>query len=253
MTPPGLTADQERALIDIVKLWHRDEIVLIGASALSFFFRMPEQTLDLDISVQISIKDYPGGLDELQEWQRHPEREHEWHAPNGVRIDVLPYSGGDEIVWPESGHRMSMVGHRLAFEQAIRFQVRETSIQVAPPEVVALMKVIAYLERPSERIKDLSHLSHLFEFYLDADDDRRFRSDLLDLDHEEQSAFLLGRTIGTICGPTEAEFMSAFVNKLRDCEHTRSLLLAAGPKAWMRRSDQMQIRLCAFERGYSTS
>jgi predicted nucleotidyltransferase len=246
-----------------MKLWGSDSFVLIGASALGCFIDMRwRQTKDLDLSVSISMDDYPAGLDRLQGWSRHPSREHEWTSPDGVRVDIVPCSErmleAGEVIWPESGFRMSLVGFRLAFEHAQQIRVDDLIVRVAPIPVVAVLKVIAYLDHPQLRDSDLEDLSHLLEGYLAEDEERRFSQEVIDhdLSSEQTSAFLLGMDISAIVDSLERQSVSSFLERVVDegsPEATQAHMMRLGPAPWREDPDLLLAAIQAFELGFGKS
>lgn len=254
------TSDQVQALRDLAALWGRDSIVLVGASALACSIDMNwRETRDLDVSVAISIDEYPGGLRDLPGWKPHPTLEHEWLSPKNVRIDVIP--GGEKhlndgfIVWPLSGFRMSLVGVRLAFSESLCVPVADDfEIPVASAPVIAILKMTAYLDRPADRAKDLGDIGHVLEHYVTPDDDRRYSDDVLDreLDFDDVGAFLLGRDVVAVAQEPERRVVRAFIDRARsggDQSATQARLLQQGPSNWGRDPHVMESRLKAFELG----
>jgi len=144
------TPGQVAALKKLRELWPDTPFVLVGASALGCFldFRW-RATNDIDISVSIELDELPAGLDRLPGWSPDTRAEHRWLAPENVKVDILPAGPNlrraGTLRWPRSGNEMSLLGQRLAFEQARDMQVaRDLSILVAPVPVVCLLKMVAY-------------------------------------------------------------------------------------------------------------
>ncbi len=260
MTPGRFSSDQVRALRDLDALWGPDSMVLVGATALACSIEMNwRETRDLDISVAMSIDDYPGGLSDLEGWAPHPRLEHEWVSPSGVRIDVIP--SADEhlragfITWPKSGFRMSLTGIGLAFRHARLVPVAsDFRVRGAPASVITILKMVAYLERPEERVKDLGDIGHVLEHYIAEDDDRRYGTDVLDheLDFEDAGAFLLGRDVGRVAGSAERDVVDAFIDRIRsetDDTAMQAMMIRLGPRSWRERPQALGSRLRAFELG----
>src|SRR6267142_4639694 len=127
-----------------------------------------------------------------------------WHS------DILPAGPNlrraGTLRWPRSGNEMSLLGQRLAFEQARDVQVAsDFSIRVAPVPVVCVLKMVAYQDRPQARARDLEDLAHIFDEYVPADDQRRYSDEVPEagIDFEVVSAFLLGRDIGALVNSEE--------------------------------------------------
>jgi len=234
-------------------------MAVIGASALAY--QLPSyrrETNDLDLVVAISVED-SGRLGELPGWQPLPRAgEQAWQSPEGVRIDIVPASRGllaqGVLRWPRSGMEMSLVGLRLAFEASRPLDVGEgLSVRLASIPAVAVLKVIAYLDRPEGRTKDLEDLGFLLEHHLD-DQDRRF--DLIGavpgLDYENTSAFALGLDAGQLVNPDERALVDRFIATAKaEDSRTRAQLLRLGPPPWRADEDCLPSRLLAFEQGFS--
>ena len=62
---------------------------------------------------------------------------------------------------------MSLVGMDLAFKYAAR---HAGGALVAPPPVVALLKMVAFADRPAERERDLVDIAHLLDAYVNEEE-----------------------------------------------------------------------------------
>jgi len=204
------TKDEVNALRMLRQVWAGEKIVLIGATALGCFFDMRwHQTYDLDLSISVSLE-YSSDLNRLVGWSRDSRIEQRWLAPGNVRIDIIPAASNlldkGEVVWPQSGFRMSLVGLRLAFEHGVALRpAADFEILVAPVPVIAVLKVISYQEKAQERTRDLADIAYILEEFLSPDDQRRFSDQAFEfgLNYEETSAFFLGKEIGSIANKTE--------------------------------------------------
>ena len=69
---------------------------------------------------------------------------------------------------------MSVVGFEHAFAEAVEKELApETVMKVAPLHVLALLKIVAYMDDPNGRSKDLEDLGRLMEQY-ELEGERRF-------------------------------------------------------------------------------
>ena len=130
-------------------------------------------------------------------------------------VDILPFGGiadpKGEIRWPPGEDSvMSVVGFEDAYQAAQQVRVRADpplDIRVASPVGLAIMKMIAWADRPNERKKDAQDLAHITEKYLDIGNYERLLEDHMDLvevedfDYARAGARLLGRDIATIGKP----------------------------------------------------
>ena len=259
MTPTYFSNEQIAAFRALLGLWRPDTVILIGASALGCHIDMRwRKTNDLDLSLSVSLDEYPAGLDRVAGWTRHPKKEHEWKSPDGVRVDIVP-SGKElleagELIWPESGFRMSLVGFRLVYERAERLRIADAlTIHVAPVSVVALLKMNAFLDRPTERDRDLEDLSYLLEGYLADDEERRYTPEIIDRDlsFEDTNAFLLGKDISAIAGNTERQVVSDFFARLQDDRDSMAArMLRKAPVQWREDPQLLTDRIRAFKQGF---
>jgi len=263
MTPIPFSNEQLDALRVLHRLWGKDRFALIGASAIACFMEMRwRPTYDLDLSLSVSMEEYPAGLDKLSGWARHPRLEHQWTAPGNVQIDIIPAGPklleAGEIRWPDSGLRMSLIGLRLAFEKSHSFRLAEDlEIQIAPISVVTVLKMIACRDKPNERTKDLQDLGFIIEGFLAEDDGRRFADEVfeLGLQYEETCAFFLGKEISSMVNEAEREKVASFISRVRDEADPNATLIRMvqmGPASWQRDPQILLSRLDAFERGLNS-
>jgi predicted nucleotidyltransferase len=74
---------------------------------------------------------------------------------------------------------MSLAGSDHVFTTAVEIRAAEgLRIRVAPPVVIALLKIIAYMEDPHQRAKDLQDIRFILARY-EAQSDRCFRTPCL--------------------------------------------------------------------------
>ncbi len=215
----GLADEQLETLRDLVGCWGIGGFVLIGARALSCFVPLTwSQTEDLDVSVMVSMEEYPAGLDDLPGWRTDGAITQRWYSRSGVRVDVLPSGrdgrAEDAFQWPGEDRTFSRVGLRLASDFAIEVGFDdELSVHVAPVSVVCVLKMIAYLDRPQERSRDLLDIAHLLADYPDLE--RRFELEGVyerGLDYDQAGPFTLGQEIQALgLSATEHDSVDRFL------------------------------------------
>ena len=254
------TADQVGALHTLHRVWSIEKFALIGASAIRCHLRdRSRATQDIDLVLGVSLARYPGGLDSESGWHRHPKREHRWVAPGDVLVDVIP-AGADEgaltvLTWPESGFEMNLAGLRLALNQAVPIEVAPgLIIPVVPLEVIALLKMVSFLDRPHERDRDLEDVALILDEFIGSADDRRYNDEILELalSYEEISPFLLGKKLASIVNQREAEAVGRFIDLVKgvgDSTVAQARMLFAAPPGWHRKPEELLLRIGAFERG----
>jgi predicted nucleotidyltransferase len=219
------------------------------------------QTQNLDLSLAASLEEYPARLDTLPGWSRDPGFEYRWLAPFGVKVDVIP-AGSEllkpgELTWPRSGQRMSLLGFRLAFERAVSVRIRaDLTVRVAPVPVVVVLKMVAYMDRPGERLRDLEDIGYVFEGFVGPDAKERYSDAVFDrgLTYEEVSPFLLGQEISAIVNAAEREAVERYLGAVeneRDPRGTQAQMARLGPASWHRDPEQLLRRLKAFKQGFA--
>jgi predicted nucleotidyltransferase len=84
-----------------------------------------------------------------------------------------------EILWPEDGKIMNMLGFDDAFRTAHQFRTRmNLTLRIASLSSLVLLKVIAWNDRPSERPQDINTIT---KNYLNAGQFDRFYDEHSDL------------------------------------------------------------------------
>jgi predicted nucleotidyltransferase len=196
------------------------DVAIIGAAALLCFVDIGRFTRDIDLVVALDLEDFTAFAGELRTrgWTQESRREHRWHGPRDSIIDLLPAGPGlrraKRIVWPESELEMSLVGFEHVFTRSLPFSFAEgIHYRVAPPPVIALLKIIAFMDDQNGRKKDLLDLTELFRRYETASD-RIFSDDVFAAELEEidyANAFLLGMDVGAIAADEEVGILGAFL------------------------------------------
>jgi predicted nucleotidyltransferase len=254
-----LTKEQVEALRTLHRIWEKQKIVVIGATALGFFIDMRwRKTHDLDLSISVSLNKYQSDLARIPGWSQDPKQEQQWSAPGGIRIDIIPASSSllkqGEFVWPKSGFKISLAGMRLAFDYGVPVKLADDlEILVAPVSVIVVLKMIAFQEKRLERIRDLVDIVHSIEEFLPADDPRRYSDEIFDLQlsYEETGAFCLGKEIGSIVNEKELKKVLSFTAMARDdndpiATKTRMVQESA---AWRHNPQLLMKSLDAFDIG----
>lgn len=254
----SLTDPQVKALCQLQRLKLKPEPVLIGASALALQMDFRHrQTNDLDVSLSVDIEDLPSSFAMPAGWTADPRVEHRWKTPAGVTVDVLPIGPrarkSGALRWPKSGNLMKTTGFRLVFNHAHVVSAGGLRIRVAPVQVVALLKMAAYLEVPEERSRDLEDLALIFEDY-PMDDARRFAPEVVKagLSYTQSGPFLLGSDLASIINALERAEVEAFVTKALaedDPQATLAKLIRAGPSAWREHPKEVRLLLLALRQG----
>jgi predicted nucleotidyltransferase len=191
--------------------------VIIGASALGYYYEMTwRQTFDLDLTVAVNAHELEVTLALQSTWRRDQRLKQRWISPLGVLVDLIPASAeliaAGVLDWGD-GYEMSVCGLDLAHAHAERKQESGGLIvNVAPPAVITVLKMVAYLDRPDARRKDLDDIAWLLHSYLDEDSDRRWEEGAAySHDFDAVSAYLLGFDIGRVLSPAHSIMVERFM------------------------------------------
>ena len=203
-----LTNEHRTALASLRAIWPSQRIVIIGAGALRAQKRLPRFTADIDVALAVDLTEYPGKLQVSTEWTLDPKLPQRWVHQNGVPIDIIP--AGDallvqgHVTWPND-HRLNLEGFSALFSAALPFADPHLRIEMATVPLVVLLKMVAWLDRPADRARDLYDLAFLLTDYLDEHDDADFDR-ILDaiqhghVEHSAANAFVLGQDVARCDG-----------------------------------------------------
>jgi len=112
---------------------------------------------------------------------------------------------------------MSLAGFEHVFAQAVEVHLPEgLTIRVAPPIVTALLKIIAWVDDPYRRAKDLQDIRIVLRRY-EQESDRLFSDAVFDADlpdFEFANAFLLGLDMRALATGGDARFVEQFLGRL---------------------------------------
>jgi len=210
--------------------------------------------------VALDLEDFTAFAGELRTrgWTQEARREHRWRGPSGSLIDLLPASPGlrkaKRIIWPDSELVMSLVGFEHVFTRAVPFSFAEgVTYRVAPPPVIALLKIIVFTDDQHGRKKDLLDLTESFRRYDEASDrifsDEVFAAELEDIDYA--NALLLGMDVGPIATDEEVGILSAFLQSQSISDE--ELLDLDREDIQQREALRFQKQLRAFRKGIEQS
>lgn len=202
------------------------DVVVIGAVAYRAWVRDEHRaTDDVDVVVALDLPDLPQLTNPLlgRGWRQDQRREHRWFSPNGARVDLLPVGGqarrDRRIVWPLGESTMSLVGFDHVFNDAVEQDLAPgLKGKVVPLVVVALIKMVSYLDERWVRRKDLEDVAAIMNVYEEAGE-RRFSDGVIDaaVDYAEAGAYLLGRDLGRLCAePDERDAVERFLRVISE-------------------------------------
>jgi len=227
VNPGELSEPQLETLRDLAACWGTGRFVLIGAQALGCFLELDwRETQDIDVTVMTSVSEYPAGLEALPGWARDSTIRQRWNSRSGVRVDVLP-TGADghatgDLEWPGEDRALSRLGMRLAVDHAVEVPMAfDLSVMVASLPTLCILKMIAFLDRPHERQRDLVDLARVLAIY-PRETARRFEHEevfRLGLDYDQSGAFVLGCEIRSLgLNADEERSVAEFLALIEDDE-----------------------------------
>lgn len=179
-------------------------VVVIGAVAISHHLRLGRETGDVDLAIVAEEPVVTAILTET-DWERDERVKQRWrHEESGSVVDVLPATprilldghvrlDGDDRV-------MSMIGFDLALAHTatVALDPGPHSVEVATLPALAMLKMVAWLDRPYDRIKDLGDLARILDDSLGDWDERRWSEPFEAFADEDQSAFFAGCQLASI-------------------------------------------------------
>jgi predicted nucleotidyltransferase len=190
--------------------------VVVGAAALGRFFDMRwRETGDVDFLISVAATEVEGALEELG-FKRDARNPLRWHPRTGVPVDVLAVTpevlARRKLVLDAGDREMNLTGLELAFAHSIDVAVGESTVKVAIPAIITLLKMIAWLDRPYERQKDLVDIARVLDAYLEDDDGRHWSSSTLasGVDYADHGALVLGQELAALANDDHLAFLDAF-------------------------------------------
>ena len=220
----------------------RRKFVLIGAT-------VPQIVLDFRDSPGLGSRETRDfdAVAEVQDWEdfaRLRERllqegfwsgrvAHELWLNDEVRIDLIPFGPGlvkeDKLSWPYGDSIMTACGLEEALECARDQEIAPNlRLPVVTIPGLVLTKVVAYMDRPEERARDLTDILYCFDQYeKTVGQSRRFdhagtEVDGTEVAFEEAGAFLLGLEVAALAKPNSLLLVHSFLGKISD-EYARPI------------------------------
>lgn len=207
-------------------------VVVIGAAALGHHIPLARTTADVDLVIVADAAETNALLGSLG-WKRDQQHRQRWRDGLANIVDALPATAevieSGEIALDGRERVMSTVGFDLVLDHSspVAIPASDARVDVASLATIAVLKMVAWLDRPHERRKDLSDLGAIFHAALDEWDDRRWEPPLADLEHELQSASFIGREVARIARAHHRTKLEEFFEKI-DEEAWSSAIGAGG-------------------------
>ncbi len=199
---------------------------VVGATARDLIFeyvydaKITRATEDIDFAVAVrSWAEYEKlkkALIETENFKNDKKNEQRIWWTGGrdeMKIDLVPYGGLEspkgEIAFPPDGDfQMSTIGFAEAFENSLLLELTDDfTIRVASLAGLAMLKFVAYNDRPQQRKRDVQDIWFIAQNYLKAENEERlFDEDTSDADllldenfnYETCGARLLGRDVALV-------------------------------------------------------
>ncbi|MGA3092771.1 MAG: nucleotidyl transferase AbiEii/AbiGii toxin family protein [Terriglobales bacterium] len=202
------------------------DLVIIGAIAYQVHFPGElRHTGDIDFAVALDLNEFAELERRLQAdgWIRFVNREHRWRSAQGTIMDLLPAGPmlreAKQLTWPVSQFTMSLVGFEHVFmdAQPVEFSP-DLTLKVISPTTLMLLKIVAFVDDPQRRVKDLDDIRGLLTLY-EGNSERLFSDVVLDAalaDFGLAPAFLLGIDLKALCSPEEAAIVNAFLAAMNE-------------------------------------
>lgn len=219
------------------------KFVLIGATVPQILLEFRQESMatsratrDLDALVEAHGWEDFGRIRErlLKEGFDEGQTMNELRLNNEVQIDLIPYGPGlvekDRLAWPAKDSVMSTIGIEEAFESAREEEIAPgLAVPVVPAPGLVLLKIVAYLDRPENRARDLVDIVYYFEQYDSTPgQSRRFnvcsgvQVEDEEVTFEEAGAFLLGTEVARHAKPKSMEVVHRFLGGITD-EYARPI------------------------------
>lgn len=238
--------------------------VLIGATVpqIVLDFRKSlgsRETRDVDFVAEVASWEDFDRIREclLQEGFREGRVAHELWLDE-VRIDLIPFGPSliqnDMLSWPYGDSVMTACGFDEALECARDEEIAgDLKLPVVTIPGLVLTKVIAYMDRPEERARDLIDIFYCFEHYETAPgQSRRFDHagtgvEDRPLTYEEAGAFLLGIEVADLAKPKSLDIVRRFLDIIRD-EFARPISQILTEEKRLVESDERRSEIYRFFR-----
>jgi len=202
------------------------ELVIIGAIAYQIHFPAESRhTRDIDFAVALDLDKF-AELDRrllADGWVRFANREHRWRSAPGTILDLIPAGPRlrktKQVTWPISQFTMSLVGFDHVFASAQPVELApDLKLRVISSTALMLLKIVAFMDDPQRRVKDLDDIRGLLVQY-EADSERIFSDLVIDAalqDYALAPALLLGLDLRALCADDEAQIVYAFLDAMNE-------------------------------------
>ena len=201
------------ALIDGVMIEHQTPYYLIGATAVSLKLmqeghKPSRGTKDIDFAIMVSsLASYDAIKDDLikKGFNKTGDEMTLYHPDFNTAIDLMPFGEVEEKDKKQFTQRkidLVVLGYRETLEHTEKIKIdKQLIVDIPPLPAIAMLKLIAWDDRPEIRKDDLDDIYLIITTFFDIATDEIFEQhpDLLEMEPFDQhriAARLLGRKIG---------------------------------------------------------
>jgi Uncharacterized protein conserved in bacteria len=226
-------AKEKQALTDLVNIVTALELpmILVGAGARLLIFDQKfgegRGTKDWDVAISIeSWEAYEKLRDNLMGGDfarfKTTKTAHKFiHIETNIEVDIVPFGEigepNQEIVWPDSGKPMNVLGFPEALFHATTVSIDDLEIKVIDTPAFIVLKVFAWGDRGERTNKDLEDIEFILSRYEDED---RVYTELVDelaggvIDFLDANIYLLGQDINRILQEKTRVELNLLLDKL---------------------------------------
>lgn len=226
-----------RALLSDIHLVASEQdirLLLVGATArdliLSHYGEQSDRaTNDVDFGIQVEtwkqVESLKAGLQHTGRFSTDQSQPQRLKYLESFIVDLVPFgrieSADGTIAWPpDQAFGMNVLGFDDAYDGSVILEVTpEIDLPICTLAGLALMKFLAWGDRPNERNRDALDLAFITRKYLDIGNQNRISDksgdclDLLDdnFDYDVASARILGRDIARIASSRTRDHIEAIL------------------------------------------
>jgi predicted nucleotidyltransferase len=197
-------------------------ITVVGGAALAFHGHLKRPTFDTDVAVPLRAAEIRRRLLAAGEWDANADDPVGYvHRATKAALDVLPTPAealACGAVRVSNGVTMDLTGLERVHEQAVAIAGLPANVGMTPAACLPVQKMVAFLDRPAERRKDLHDLARLLEHYVEWGDPRLFQDNVYDaeLEGDQPVAFVLGLDAGRLATETGRGRVDLFLQRVSD-------------------------------------
>ena len=194
-------------------------VVVIGAVAVAYHVPLGRETGDVDLVI-VAEEPEVAAILTTADWVQENATQRWRHEESASIVDVLPATPrilrDGRLRFEGGGTELCMVGFDLALSHTVLVAIEHgpLSVEVAKRPALVMLKMVAWLDRPYERTRDLGDIARILDLSLDEWDTRRWQEPFVVLESEDQSPFFVGRELAAIVGDHHRSKVEAFFERM---------------------------------------